>query len=56
MHFNSRAEKEQYFEKVRNEGLYIPEKDKINHQVEIDMEIEEPGAAAKIAEEGAKTI
>lgn len=30
MTFNSKEEKEQYFEKVRNEGLNIQEKDKIN--------------------------
>lgn len=30
MTFNSKEEKEQYFENVRNEGLNIQEKDKIN--------------------------
>lgn len=39
--------------KVREEGLHVIHMKK---QPEIDLEIEDPGAANSVAEEGAKTI
>jgi len=41
-------------EKVRNEGLMQKKTDDAN--AEVDLEIEAPGAANSVAEEGAKTI
>lgn len=41
--------------KVREEGLHIIHM-KADQQPEIDLEIEDPGAANSVAEEGAKTI
>lgn len=56
--FHSRAEKIAHDDKVRNEGLKLmmfkPKGDAANQ--EIDLEIEAPGAANSVAEEGAKTI
>jgi hypothetical protein len=42
---------------VRNEGIEHPQKDEdqLTGQ-EIDLEIEAPGAASKVAEEGSLTI
>jgi len=39
---------------VRNEGLLKP-KNKDENTLEVDLEIEAPGAANKVAEEGAQT-
>jgi hypothetical protein len=39
---------------VRNEGLLKPNT-KVDQNVEVDLEIEAPGAANKVAEEGAET-
>jgi hypothetical protein len=52
----SKADKEKHADQVRNEGLQIKPTEKLNAQTEIVMELEEEGAAAKVAEEGAKTI
>lgn len=46
----SPEEKKKHTEQVRNEGL-LPH-DKSDTQIEIDLEIEDPGAANKVAEEG----
>ena len=39
--------------KVREEGLHVI---KLKVQPEVDLEIEDPGAANSVAEEGAKTL
>jgi len=52
--FKSRAEREKHAEEVRDEGLKPHEKE--DTTTEIDLEIEAPGAANSVAEEGAKTI
>ena len=41
--------------KVRNEGLGAKDPEQANGQ-EVDLEIEAPGSASKVAEEGSKTI
>lgn len=43
-------------EKVRNEGLTVKRSEEEIKNQEIDLEIEAPGAASKVAEEGAKVI
>ena len=50
-------EKEEHAAKVREEGITNMQKsdEELTGQ-EIDLEIEAPGAANKVAEEGAKTI
>ena len=57
--FKSREEKIAHDDKVRNEGLKLmmfKPKNSAAQQQETDLEIEEPGAANSVAEEGAKTI
>jgi hypothetical protein len=57
--FKNKAEKIAHDDKVRNEGLKLlmfKPKGKSADQLETDLEIEEPGAANSVAEEGAKTI
>ena len=41
--------------KVRNEGLGQKDPEQVGGE-EIDLEIEAPGSASKVAEEGSKTI
>jgi hypothetical protein len=50
----SKEEKLKHAELVRNEGLTL--KKDPDASLEICLEIEDPGAASKVAEEGAKTI
>ena len=50
----TKEEKAKHNEEVRNEGILKP-KDKDENTKEIDLEIEAPGAANKVAEEGAQT-
>ena len=53
----TKKEKEAHAEQVRNEGLEnLQQSEEEKQNVEIDLEIEAPGAANKVAEEGAKTI
>lgn len=56
--FKSKEEKKEHDDKVRNEGLKLmmfkPKGQAANQ--ETDLEIEEPGAANSVAEEGAKVI
>jgi hypothetical protein len=57
--FKSKEEKIAHDDKVRNEGLKLlmfKPKNSAAQQQETDLEIEEPGAANSVAEEGAKTI
>jgi len=51
--YSSTQEKMKHDAKVREEGLHVIHMKK---QPEIDLEIEDPGAANSVAEEGAKTI
>jgi len=53
--FKTKAEKIAHNDQVRNEGLKLM-MFKQKKQEEIDLEIEDPGAATSVAEEGAKTI
>jgi hypothetical protein len=53
--FHSKAEKIAHNDQVRNEGLKLM-MFKSKKEEEIDLEIEDPGAATSVAEEGAKTI
>lgn len=56
--FKTKEEKIAHDDKVRNEGLKLmmfKPKESVANQ-ETDLEIEEPGAANSVAEEGAKTI
>jgi len=53
--FKTKEEKEKHADEVRNEGLNMLAAKKDANQ-EIDLEIEAPGAANKVAEEGAQTI
>jgi hypothetical protein len=41
-------------DEVRNEGILKP-RVKVDESLEVDLEIEAPGAANKVAEEGAMT-
>lgn len=50
---STKAEKEQHASAVREEGLHQP---KMDSTQEIDLEIEAPGSANKVAEEGAQVI
>lgn len=50
----TKEEKQKHNDEVRNEGILKP-KDKDENTKEIDLEIEAPGAANKVAEEGAQT-
>ena len=52
----TKEEKALHSEEVRNEGLLEATKPKEDATSEVIMEIEDPGAASKVAEEGAKTI
>lgn len=52
----SKKEREAAAEKVRNEGLETPMPEEQATNKEIDLEIEAPGAASKVAEEGSLTI
>ena len=53
----TKKEKEDHAESVRNEGLVnLQQSEEEKTNAEIDLEIEAPGAATKVAEEGAKTI
>ena len=55
--FNTKEEKVAHDDKVRNEGLKLMMfKPKHESTQEVDLEIEDPGAANSVAEEGAKTI
>lgn len=51
--YSSKQEKMKHDAKVREEGLHVI---KLKVQPEIDLEIEDPGAANSVAEEGAKTV
>lgn len=53
--FSSKAEKMKHDSKVREEGLHIIKVKGANTQ-EVDLEIEDPGSANSVAEEGAKTL
>lgn len=46
-----KKEREAAADKVRNEGLYNKDKEEVTEQ-EIDLEIEAPGSANAVAEEG----
>jgi len=50
-----KKEREDAAEKVRNEGLYSKDKEEASG-LEIDLEIEAPGSANAVAEEGALVI
>lgn len=53
----TKKERLEHAEQVRNEGLEnLQKSDEEKQGDEIDLEIEAPGAANKVAEEGAKTI
>jgi hypothetical protein len=52
----AKKEKEEQAAKVRNEGLMQSKTEEQLKNQEIDLEIEEPGAANKVAEEGSLTI
>jgi hypothetical protein len=52
----SKKERAVHAEEVRNEGLLESKKPKEDADHEVIMEIEDPGAANKVAEEGAKMI
>ena len=52
----AKKEKEERAAKVRNEGIDSPKNDEQKSEQEIDLEIEAPGAASTVAEEGSKTI
>jgi len=57
--FKNKAEKIAHDDKVRNEGLKLlmfKPKVKATDNLETELEIEEPGAANSVAEEGAKII
>lgn len=47
-------DKKKHDDEVRNEGILKP-KNKDENTLEVDLEIEAPGAANKVAEEGAQT-
>lgn len=51
----TKDDKEKHAEVVRNEGL-LKAKNFDDYSQEIDLEIEAPGAANKVAEEGAQTV
>ena len=53
--FKTKEEKEKHAQEVREEGLKVLQQ-KQDRTQEIDLEIEDPGAANKVAEEGAQTI
>jgi hypothetical protein len=53
--YSSKKEKMKHDASVREEGLHIIHM-KSALQQEVDLEIEDPGAANSVAEEGAKTI
>jgi hypothetical protein len=53
--FSSKAEKIKHDTKVREEGLHIIKVKGANTQ-EVDLEIEDPGSANSVAEEGAKVL
>ena len=50
-----KKEREEASDKVRNEGLYNKDKEQESGQ-EIDLEIEAPGSANAVAEEGSLVI
>jgi len=50
-----KKEREEASDKVRNEGLYSKDKEQESGQ-EIDLEIEAPGSANAVAEEGSLVI
>ena len=53
----NKKERETHAEQVRNEGIVnFSQSEEEKQNLEIDLEIEAPGAANKVAEEGAKTI
>jgi len=52
--YASKEEKAKHDDDVRNEGILKP-KSKEEENQEVDLEIEAPGAANKVAEEGAQT-
>lgn len=52
--YASKEEKNKHDDEVRNEGL-MKQKSKEEENQEVDLEIEAPGAANKVAEEGAQT-
>ena len=52
--FKNKEEKLKHEEEVRNEGI-LKQNAKQDQNQEIDLEIEAPGAANKVAEEGAQT-
>lgn len=52
--FKTKEERMKHADQVRNEGLMQKKSEDANQ--EIDLEIEAPGAANSVAEEGAKTI
>jgi len=52
--FKTKEERMKHADQVRNEGLM--QKKSTDNTTEIDLEIEAPGSANSVAEEGAKTI
>jgi hypothetical protein len=56
--FKNKEEREKHAESVRNEGIAAVKASRAQkaNNTEIDLEIEAPGSANKVAEEGAKTI
>jgi hypothetical protein len=54
--FKTKEEKDKHAKEVREEGLKNLRSLKDENSIEVDLEIEDPGAANKVAEEGAQTI
>jgi len=49
-------QKKKHQEDVRNEGLIVAKAPKLENHIQVDLEIDEEGAANKFLEEGAPTI
>ena len=52
----SKREQQIIADKIRNEGIEAPKNEDQKTTQEIDLEIEAPGSASKVAEEGSMTI
>ena len=48
--------KEEQADRTRNEGLNVQRSEEEVKGQEIDLEIEDPGASSKVAEEGSKVM
>lgn len=48
--------REEKADKIRNEGLKVQRSEEEEKNQEIDLEIEDPGASSKVAEEGSKVM